>query len=259
MAEIVTALQQLGFSDYEGRAYTALLQQSPLTGYELAKISGVPRANIYAVLQKLEEHGAVVRLDTPEGVRYTPIAPADLTRQLERRFADTLDAARQAFAALPPPPAPEHVWNVAGQAALLDRARSLLAAAQTQLLVACGPREARALAPDLAAAQAKGVAITTLCLAGCPRECGHCQGMVARTALAPDEHWLILVADDRELLAGEIGEPGSATAVGTRQRLLVALAGWAIRHTLTADALAGSPSQPDLLTTDDLNQPNLLP
>src|SRR5689334_7907873 len=130
MADIVALLSQLGFSEYEGRAYAALLQRSPLNGYELAKASGVPRANIYAVLQKLEEHGAVVRLDAPGGVRYAPVAPADLTRQLERRFADTLDAARAALAALPQPEAPAAVWNVSGYLALLDCARMLLATAE---------------------------------------------------------------------------------------------------------------------------------
>ncbi len=63
MTEATTLLQELGFGDYEARAYVALLQRSPINGYELAKASGVPRANIYAVLQKLAERGAVVRVD----------------------------------------------------------------------------------------------------------------------------------------------------------------------------------------------------
>ena len=54
MADITALLQQLGFSEYEARAYLALLQRNPLNGYELAKVSGLPRANVYAVLQKLE-------------------------------------------------------------------------------------------------------------------------------------------------------------------------------------------------------------
>ncbi len=58
MADITALLQQLGFSEYEARAYLALLQRNPLNGYELAKVSGIPRANVYAVLQKLDERGA---------------------------------------------------------------------------------------------------------------------------------------------------------------------------------------------------------
>src|SRR5215208_8334913 len=89
MTDIIVLLQELGFSEYEARAYLALLQRNPLNGYELAKVSGLPRANIYAVLQKLEERGAAVRLDLPNGTRYAPIAPAELTRRLAARFQDT--------------------------------------------------------------------------------------------------------------------------------------------------------------------------
>jgi HTH-type transcriptional regulator, sugar sensing transcriptional regulator len=59
MVEATTLLQELGFGDYEARAYVTLLQRSPVSGYELAKTSGIPRANVYAVLQKLEERTTV--------------------------------------------------------------------------------------------------------------------------------------------------------------------------------------------------------
>jgi hypothetical protein len=45
MADLTGLLQQLGFSEYEARAYLALLQQNPLNGYELAKVSGLPHKN----------------------------------------------------------------------------------------------------------------------------------------------------------------------------------------------------------------------
>src|SRR3954467_6871650 len=91
MADVIALLQQLGFSEYESRAYLALLQRNPLNGYELAKLSRLPRANIYAVLQKLEERGAIVRLDQLNGMRYAPIAPTELTQRVATRFQQTLN------------------------------------------------------------------------------------------------------------------------------------------------------------------------
>ena len=44
MTDVVELLQQLNFSEYEARAYIALLQHNPLNGYALAKESGIPRA-----------------------------------------------------------------------------------------------------------------------------------------------------------------------------------------------------------------------
>ena len=36
MADLTALLQRLGFSEYEARAYLALLQRNPLNGYELS-------------------------------------------------------------------------------------------------------------------------------------------------------------------------------------------------------------------------------
>ncbi|HEU5101316.1 MAG TPA: helix-turn-helix domain-containing protein, partial [Roseiflexaceae bacterium] len=202
MADVTMLLQQLGFSEYEARAYQSLLRRNPLNGYELAKVSGLPRANIYAVLQKLEERGAVVRLGTPNGSRYAPIAPAELIQRIASRFQDILSAAQQALEDLETPADTEYIWNIQGYAALLDHANALIEATQDRLLIAIGRQEAGALAELLARAEARGVAITTLCLDECPEECGGCRGMICRSCAvrAAEQHWIILVSDEAEML-----------------------------------------------------------
>jgi len=239
MTDATGLLLQLGFSEYEARAYVALLGRSPLNGYELAKVSGVPRANIYAVLQKLEERGAAIRVDLPNGTRYAPIAPNQLTQRVATRFQDTLSAVQAALEDLATPIDPEYVWNIRGYAALLEHAHTLLDASQERLLVAIGRQEATALAEPLAQASARGIEMVTLCLDECPQECGNCRGTICRycAALASDQHWLVLVVDDAEMLAGEIGPHDGLLAVRTRQRLQVDLAGWYIRHTMALTAV----------------------
>jgi hypothetical protein len=51
MLDAIALLQDLGFTEQEARAYQALLQHNPVTGYELAKVSGIPRPNTYPVLE----------------------------------------------------------------------------------------------------------------------------------------------------------------------------------------------------------------
>jgi DNA-binding MarR family transcriptional regulator len=237
--EVIGILQQLGFTEYEAKAYTALLQRSPLNGYELAKASGLPRANVYGVLDKLQERGAVVRLDTPSGARYAPISPTELAQHLSSHFQTTLDTARHALDNVNAPAKYEYIWNTHGYPVLLDQARALLAAAQEQALVAIWPDEALTLAEDLAAAEKRGVKITTLCLAACARECGSCRGHIYRYYVPPEERnrWLVLVPDGQEVLAAEIGPGEEALAVRTRQRLLVDLISWYIRHSVALAAV----------------------
>jgi len=38
----IEKLIALGFSEYEAKAYVALLRENPVTGYQLSKLSGVP-------------------------------------------------------------------------------------------------------------------------------------------------------------------------------------------------------------------------
>src|ERR1700722_13524607 len=76
--DLPKTLQMFGFSDYEGRAYVALVGREPLNGYELAKAANVPRPNVYAVLDKLLGKGAVTRLDRPDGTAYAAVAPREL-------------------------------------------------------------------------------------------------------------------------------------------------------------------------------------
>jgi DNA-binding MarR family transcriptional regulator len=239
MADVVALLQQLGFSEYEARAYLALLQRNPLNGYELAKVSGLPRANIYAVLQKLEERGAIVRIETLDGSRYAPVAPTELTQRIASRFQNILGAAQQALEDLATPADPEYVWNIRGYAPMLDHAHTLLDATQKSLLVAIGRQEASALAEPLAQAETRGVEVITLCLDECPAECGSCRGTICRfcAAFAADQRWLVLVSDDAEMLAGEIGQEENVLAVRTRQRLQLDLASWYVRHSMALTAV----------------------
>ncbi len=138
MADIIALLQQLGFSEYEARAYLALVQRNPLNGYELAKVSGLPRANVYAVLQKLEERGAVVRLDMPSGARYAPVPSTQLTQRIASRFQDVLSTTQQALEELATPAASAYIWNIQGYAAMIDHAHTLIDATQEHVLVAIG-------------------------------------------------------------------------------------------------------------------------
>ncbi|HSJ54729.1 MAG TPA: helix-turn-helix domain-containing protein [Anaerolineae bacterium] len=239
MSEQIGQLRELGFSEYEARAYLALLHTSPMNGYEVAKAAGLPRANVYGVLQKLEDRGAIVRVDAPEGTRYAPVPSDELVRQLHDRYEETLQAARAGLRAASRPPEYEYVANVRGAPALLDHAGALIDAAREHLQVALWPPESMSLAENLAGAQARGVAITTLCLAACAQECGRCRGEIHRYSVQPDDsaRWLVIVADGGEVLTGQMGPGQEAQAIRTRQHLLVDLSAGFIRHSIALATL----------------------
>ena len=238
MADTISRLKQLGFSEYEARAYIALVQCSPQNGYEVAKASGLPRANVYNVLQKLEERGAIIRMNTPDSTRYAAIPPEELTQRISQQFREILDVVQKELEEISAPVEPEYVWNTRGYEVMLEQAKLLIDACQQDLLIATWPQEACALDTHLASAEARGTNITTLCLSDCPEMCGCCYGRVYRYRVPPEERsrWLLCIPDGESLLAGEIASNKETIAVRTQQSLLVSLAGWYIRHSIALAA-----------------------
>lgn len=237
--QLINSLRELGFGDYEARAYVALVQHGALNGYALAKASGVPRANIYAVADKLIDRGAAQRVDFNDGTSFKATPPADLLQVIQRRQQQALDTAQDALAQLDHAIETALVVNLR-DGELLANAKKIIDATQHTLLIAIQPVEAAQLAVHLRQARERGVNITTLCLQSCEHECGGCQGEIHRYQLAPnnDKRWLLLVSDQDQVLVGQL-ELSSAEGILSNQPLVVELTAAYIRQSLTL-ALLGS-------------------
>ena len=72
---ITNDMKQLGFSEYECKAYLKLLESFPLTGYSLAKHSGIPRSRIYDVLENLTVKQLVFAQEEKNNKLYYPVEP----------------------------------------------------------------------------------------------------------------------------------------------------------------------------------------
>lgn len=233
----VQQLQTLGFTEYEARAYVTLLECGELSGYALAKQSGIPRANIYTVLEKLAERGAVQRGQGSVSKTWAAVPAALLLGGIRAQQKRALVQVGQSLAGLGQARQPATVFNLRNDE-LLARARQLIDTSRTRLLIAIQPREAAELAASLQQARERGTEITTLCLEACEQPCGGCQGDLHRYQLSPGDgtRWLVLAVDHDQALIGQLRD-GSAEGVATRQRLVVELAEAYIRQSLALATL----------------------
>lgn len=87
----VERLVELGFSQYEARAYIGLLGNPPMTGYALANETGIPQPKVYETLRRLARKGVAIAIEG-EPVRFVAVPPVQLLAQLDtsfrRRLAD---------------------------------------------------------------------------------------------------------------------------------------------------------------------------
>lgn len=225
-------LQKLGFTAYEAKAWLALASAGALTGYEVAKRAGIPRANVYPVLQKLLGSGSARCVDTPDGSRYVATPAAEWLESMQRDQRELFAAARTSLPRGPVEKGHVPVYALQTVAQVLAAARTLIAGARDALLIAVQPLEAALLASDVRAADERGVRITTLCLEACETGCGGCRGTIHRCAsgAARSSRWLVAVADEAAALVADFEGVEGVHAVQTSQPLLVHLAAAYIRQ-----------------------------
>jgi sugar-specific transcriptional regulator TrmB len=194
--------------EYEAKAYLALLQQSPLTGYAIARISGVPRSKIYEVLNSLVERGDAL-ISYGEPIQYAQ-PPHELieSRRLttERQLAEAEQGLKEFTQQKTPT---DLIWDIRGQEEILYRVHEVITRAREQILLQIFAEDVEEIRDDLEAAAQRGVAITIMAYGQLDlpfaRIYSHEPG---REEILDEygERWLIVSIDAREIVAGIISQ-----------------------------------------------------
>jgi sugar-specific transcriptional regulator TrmB len=222
----VENLVKIGFSEYEAKAYVALLRKSSVTGYELSKLSGVPRSMIYEVVAKLTARGAAMTLRTGGATKYAPVPAAEFLDQLHREHKELVVSLKDDLTAFASAPDLEYVWNIEGHENIMAKAMEMIDQAKSRIYLALVPATFPTVQLVLERAIRRGVRVVVystddLDLPGA-------QVVVARVSEEPLGQarglGLILVIDGEEVLIGEWLAATQARASWTSSPLLVFIA-----------------------------------
>ena len=158
MKNILYHLQHLNFSQYESMAYLALLKHSEVTGYELAKNSGIPDSKIYAVLNKLLEKNVILALDS-EPVKYTPIPPDDIISRMKGDYLHTFDALSESLNDIykNEQTSDQYIWNLSGQQEIVRKIIEFIDLAKRSLYLSVWDEEVAGVKEALYRANERGV------------------------------------------------------------------------------------------------------
>jgi len=224
--ETVERLVDLGFSEYEAKAYVALLKENPATGYQVSKVSGVPRSMIYEVLGKLTARGAAMELRKEGKTKYAPVAPREFLTQIHREHEALVTALEDDLVGLGQSSDLEYVWNIEGIANVLAKASQMIAEAGESIYMAVLPSTFPSLKAALQEAIDRGIRVVVYTSQAVDLSGG-------RVVVAPmsEEHLktaeglgLVLVIDGDEVLVGERLTAGQARGSWTRSPLFVLIA-----------------------------------
>lgn len=131
----VIHLQALGLTEYEARAYTALLALGRAVPARIARQAGIPRPKIYETLERLEGRGLAARVGQ-NPLEYAPLSSREYLARARRSFDDRLSALERDLSRLAPDPAPEAVYHLYGEAAIRSLCEDITLNARQSLFMA---------------------------------------------------------------------------------------------------------------------------
>jgi sugar-specific transcriptional regulator TrmB len=174
-------LQALGLTEYEARAYVALLSLGRAAPSAIARHSKIPRPKVYETLERLEARGLATRTQ-PSPIEYAPLSAREYLARAEREFEARIAGLERSLARLTPEPVPEAVYPLRGEAAIRGLVEDLVLNARSSLHLAGDPA---ATAP-LEARAPRGVRVTRAALDGLPpiAAAGQSALLVSRDAQA---------------------------------------------------------------------------
>jgi Cd2+/Zn2+-exporting ATPase len=222
----IDKLVKIGFSEYEAKAYIALLRESPVTGYQLSKLSGVPRSMIYEVLGKLTARGAAMTLRTGGATKYAPVPAIEFLDQLRREHEELTDSLKDDLAILTAAPNLEYVWNIEGHDNIMAKAMEMIVQAKSGIYLALLPATFPTLKSSLEGAIARGVRVVIYTASALELPGGQVVvAPLSEEALTQvGGLGLILVIDGEEVLVAEWLPATQARASWTSSPLLVFIA-----------------------------------
>jgi len=157
VVNIAEQLKETGLSDYEARAYLALLEENPLTAYETAGLAGIPTSKIYGVMKKLEEKELALELTEKNKKRYIPQEPEEYISSYRFRMEKTLSCLTEELKSPPGKKTVSYVWNLGSRPALLERAEKMISQSRRTILISLWGEEFTLLAPLIRKKEAEGV------------------------------------------------------------------------------------------------------
>ncbi|MBN2411941.1 TrmB family transcriptional regulator [candidate division KSB1 bacterium] len=225
---IAENLARFGFSQYESKAYIALIKKSPVTGYELAKNSGIPPSKIYEVINKLLEKSVITPVQT-DPVKYIP---QDINILLKKIQDDTTASINTLKKHLPKAKglSSHYIWDINSRQDLINKAKELILSCREEMLLFCWDQELNDLVPELERRRDRKIVIIqygTLPLNF---------GVIYRHLLEKEKikekggREFTLVTDNSHLLQAIISESKSNIGVMTANESLVGVAKDFIRH-----------------------------
>lgn len=204
MDELILQLKQLGLTEYEAKAYIALVQESPASAAQISKLSTVPRARVYGILDALVEKGVVLKENAEKTTMYRALPVALFIEKAQQDFTKTIEQMDEQLTALEAESIEQQtqILSLQEKESIMQYCRHLLEKAEQTIMISMWEDMYALLREDIerAAARVDVKGITIRANNVLPTIDTHRTTHHLTTTQNP--HWFIIAVDHKEALYG---------------------------------------------------------
>lgn len=218
----LAGLGDLGFTEYEGKIYLALLKESPANGYQLSKRTGVPRSMVYEALGRLHTRGAVLKSGDARSTIYRPLPPEELLDRFDRRHQRVISDLRSNLQSIYDSQNEEALWTISGEEASFAYAARMITRANKEAYLVLDDIALDQLRQEIHLAGDRGVQIGVLLTGDGELDCGQVfYHPPEESALQGLDNLVVVVVDGGECLIADMSQDMIATITTNRNLVLI--------------------------------------
>jgi sugar-specific transcriptional regulator TrmB len=164
---IISIFKGFGFTEYEVKVYTTLLEQNPLNGNMIALKSGVPGPKVYETLRKMKEKGVIYEVtegDRNNQKRYGPLPYQDLLNNIMETLTDNIADLGHFLEGIEQKSESEwtDLFHISGYEASVATVKNFIKEADQEVILSCWNHELEKLLPELKNAYERKVHVVTI-------------------------------------------------------------------------------------------------
>lgn len=220
-ATLTEKLLLFGLGRQEAVVYLSLLKNGALTGYEVAKQTGISRSNVYNALAALVEHGAAYVLEG-SSMRYTPVSMEEFCDNRIRYLKEVCEYLLKNS----PKPAmtTEGYITIEGYGHIKDKIHHMLCGASQRIYFSAAANVLKEWKCELNALLSRGIKVVLISdemPQGLEGDCIFFKSLSGQHEWEDKEKQIRLIIDSAYVLTGEVEGSGSDTCLYSAQKNFV--------------------------------------
>lgn len=212
--DIIQALTGLNLTRQEASIYLLLALKGDLTGYEVAKLSGISRSNTYTALASLVDKGAAYVVEE-NATKYTPVPIKEFCdnkireqQELKVLLERNLPARKEET---------EPYITIKGEKQIIHKMKSIIHDAKERIYTSVSGWILEKILPDLTCAAGRGLKVVLI-----TNPPFSAQDFIVYHLQKEPDH-IRLIADSKNVLTGDISDTINSTCLFSQKKNLVDL------------------------------------